>query len=116
MEHMPHAVEGHLLAAGIDKPLLVEPVHNGGNGLAAVVAFESFQHKRRGQRVDLKVLFCVNYIADRQRAAVELALERIICHASNDLLGKVGGVVFRIALQNGFQDNALCALGNDFGG
>lgn len=103
---MPHAVEGHLLAAGIGKTLLVEPVHNGGNGLTAVVAFESFQHKRRGQRVDLKVLLCVDHITDGQRAAVELALERIVRHASNHFLRKVGRAIFCIALQNRFEDDA----------
>ena len=65
----------------------------------------------QGNRVDKGV----DHIADRQRTAVELALERVVCHAANDLLGKIGGIVFRIALQNEFEDDAFCTLGNDFG-
>lgn len=57
----------------------------------------------------------VDHIADRQRTAVELALERVVCHAANDLLGKIGGIVFRIALQHGFKDDALCTFRYDFG-
>ena len=115
MEHMPHAVEGHLLTASVGKALLVEPVHNGGDGLAAVITLEGFQNKRRGQWVDLKVLLRINHITDGQRTTVELAFERIVCHTANDLLGKISRVVFCVALQNGFEDDALCALGNNFG-
>ena len=115
MEHMPHAVERHFLPACVGKPLLVQPVHNGGNGLARIVAFEGFQYERRSQRVNLKMLFRVDHIADWQRAAVEFALERIVRHAPNDFFRKVSRIILGITLQYGFKDDTLCAFGDDFG-
>ena len=109
---MPHAVERHFLLACIRKPLLIQPIHNGRNRLAAVIFLESFQYKRRGQRVDLEVLLCVDHIADGHRSAVEFALERVVRHAANDLFRKVGRVIFCVALQHRFEDDALRAVGN----
>ena len=110
MEYMPHAVEGHFLPPRVGKPLLVQPIHNGGNGFSAVISLEGFQHEWRGQRVDLEVLFRVDHITYRHHAAVEFALEGVVRHAPDDLFGKVGGVVFRIALKDGFENDALRAL------
>ena len=110
VEYMPHAVEGHFLPPRVGKPLLVQPIHNGGNGFSAVISLEGFQHEWRGQRVDLEVLFRVDHITYRHHAAVEFALEGVVRHAPDDLFGKVGGVVFRIALKDGFENDALRAL------
>ena len=38
------------------------------------------------------------------------SLEGVVRHAPDDLFGKVGGVVFRIALKDGFENDALRAL------
>ena len=110
VEYMPHAVEGHFLPPRVGKPLLVQPIHNGGNGFSAVISLEGFQHERRGQRVDPEVLLRVDHIAYGHHAAVELALEGVVRHAANDLFGEVSGVVFRIALEDGFENDALRAL------
>ena len=110
VEYMPHAVEGHFLPPRVGKPLLVQPIHNGGNGFSAVISLEGFQHEWRGQRVDLEVLLRVDHIANGHRAAVEFAFQSIVRHAPDDLFRKVGGVVFRIALKDGFENDALRPL------
>ena len=110
VEYMPHAVEGHFLPPCVGKPLLVQPIHNGGNGFSAVISLEGFQHERRGQRVDLKMLLRVDHIANGHHAAVEFALEGVVRHAANDFFRKVSRVVFRIALKDGFEDDALRTL------
>ena len=115
VEYMPHAVEGHFLPPRVGKPLLVQPIHNGGNGFSAVISLEGFQHERRGQRVDLKMLLRVDHIANGQRPAVEFALERVVRHAADDLFRKVSGIILGITFQHRFEDDAFRAFGDDFG-
>ena len=110
VEYMPHAVEGHFLPPRVGEPLLVQPIHNGGNGFSAVISLEGFQHEWRGQRVDLEVLLRVDHITYGHHAAVEFALEGVVRHAANDLFGEVSGVVFRIAFEDGFENDAFRAL------
>ena len=58
----------------------------------------------------------VDHISHRNRPAVELALEHIVCHTSDDLLGKLGRVVFRKALQHRFQNDSIRPLGDNLRG
>lgn len=87
--------------------LIVKPVADLRHGRAHVVSLERIQHKERGQRVNLKILLVINEIPDGPRSAIVFAFQRIIRHTSYDFFGEIGGVVFRITLQNGFQDNAF---------
>ncbi len=115
-EHMLDGVIGDRIAASVLYALLIEPVPEFGHGRAFVVAFEHFQHIRRRDRIGLKVLLVVDHIADGDRSAIELTLERVIGHAPDDLFSQIRRVVFRIALQDRFQDDAFRAFGNDLCG
>ena len=60
------------------------------------------------------MLLCINDIANRACAAVAFSFESVFSHAPVNLLGKIGRVILSIALQNGFKDDSLCALGDLF--
>ena len=45
-EYVPHAVGGRFLSSHVGKPLLVTPIHNGGNGFCAVISLEGFLYER----------------------------------------------------------------------
>ena len=56
----------------------------------------------------------IDHVAERNRAAIINTLESIFGHAAHDLFGQVGRVIFGIALQHRFQNDALRASRNDF--
>ena len=58
------------------------------------------------------MLALVNQIAKSGRASVILAFQGVFGMPPDDLLGKLCGVIFRHALQHGFQDNALRPIGD----
>ena len=56
----------------------------------------------------------IDHVAERNRATIINTLESILGHATHDLFRQVSRVVFRIALQNRLQNDALRASRNDF--
>ena len=56
----------------------------------------------------------IDHVAERNSAAIINTLESILGHAAHDLFRQVSRVVFRIALQNRLQNDALRASRNDF--
>ena len=56
----------------------------------------------------------IDHVAERNRATVINALESILGHAAHDLFRQVSRVVFGVAFQHRFQNNALRASRNDF--
>lgn len=113
-EHVLNAVEVQRLPQLVADAIFVQPVPQLLHGRALVIFLERIQYKGSGQRINLKMLFLINYITDRQCAAVKLALQRIFFSAADDLFRQICRVVFRIAFQHGFQNDALCALGDHF--
>lgn len=114
-QKMFHTVVTHRLTPRIFYHLGIEPIPNFRHSRAFVISLESFHHERRGQRADLKMLLRIYDITHRFCAAVELAFQRIVGHTADNLLRQVGGIVFSIALKAGFQNDALRALGDNFG-
>ena len=57
----------------------------------------------------------IQRIAKCTTTTVTTAFQDVLSLSTHDLLGKVGGVVFRIALQHRFQNDALRPLGDDLG-
>ena len=115
-QHMLNGVEGHQPATLVLDALFVQPIPNFPHGLTIVVPLEGFCHKGSSQRVDFKAVVCVDDVAKGNGTASELSLQCVFGHATNDLFRQVSGVVFRIALQHRFQNDALRPLGDYLGG
>ena len=96
----------------IQETLIIHPVADLFHGCSAVIPFESFQDKRGGKRVDLEILFFINDIADSMSTAIEFALEGILRHAANDLLGEIRRVILGKPFQNGLHQDAFGAFRN----
>ena len=56
----------------------------------------------------------IDHVAKRNRATIINALESVLGHAAHDLFRQVSRVVFGVAFQHRFQNNALRASRNDF--
>jgi len=56
----------------------------------------------------------IDHVAERNRAAIINALESVLGHAAHDLFRQVSRVVFGVAFQHRFQNNALRASRNNF--
>ena len=113
VQHVLYGIEGQLATSLVGNTFRVERIPHFLHSRAAVIPLESLQNKWCCQRIDLKMLLVIDYITNRQTAAVKFAFQSIVCHAPDDLFGKVGGVVFRITFQNRFQNDTLRAIGND---
>ena len=113
-QHVLDGVESHRPAALVLDSFLVQPVPDLPHGLTIVVPLKGFSYKRCGQWVDLKTAVGIDGVPEWNRTTGKLAFEGIFRHATNDLFRKIGGVVFRIALQHRFQNDALRPLGDNF--
>ena len=58
----------------------------------------------------------IQRIAKGSTATVAAAFQDVLSLSTHDLLGKVGGVVFRITFQHRFQNDAFRPLGDDLSG
>ena len=56
----------------------------------------------------------IDHVSERNRATIINALESVLGHAAHDLFGQVSRVVFGVAFQHRFQNNALRASRNNF--
>ena len=56
----------------------------------------------------------IDHVAERNRATIINALESVLGHAAHDLFRQVSRVVFGVAFQHRFQNDALRASRNDF--
>ena len=56
----------------------------------------------------------IDHVSERNRATIINALESVLGHAAHDLFRQVSRVVFGVAFQHRFQNNALRASRNDF--
>ena len=115
-EHMFDAVIGKRTAYRVLDAVFVQPVPDLLHGGAFIVLLERFQHKRRGERVNVELPLRIQRIAKGSTTTVAAAFQDVLSLSTHDLLGKVGGVVFRITFQHRFQNDALRPLGDDLGG
>ena len=64
-------------------------------------------------KVDVKFPLGIQRISKRSTTTVAAAFQDVLCLSTDNLFGKVGRVVFCIALQNRFQNDTLWPLGDD---
>ena len=113
-EHMFDTIIGKRAADRVLDAIFVQPVPNLFHRKTIPVLPERFQHERGGKRVNVKFSFGIQRIAKCSATTVAAAFQDVLRLSTDDLFGKVSGVVFRIALQHRFQNNALRSIGDDF--
>ena len=111
-QQLLNTVIGELLVAVGSHTAVVQPVHQLLHGRAIVVPLKGFHHKGGFQRVNLKELFLVHLEANGNRAAVVLALQNILGHATHDLFRKFCGIVFSHAGQHTLDHDTRRAVRN----
>ena len=111
---MLHAVVSKFASDRVLDAVFIQPVPNLFHREAIPILRERFQHERGGKRVDVKFPLGIQRISKRSTTTVAAAFQDVLCLSTDNLFGKVGRVVFCIALQNRFQNDALWPLGDDF--
>ena len=115
LEHMFNAVISKRTAHRVLDAVFVQPVPNLFHRKTVPILRERFQHKRRGERVNMELPFRIQRITKGSTATVAAAFQDVLRLSTDNLFGKVSRVVFCIALQHRFQNNALRSLGDDLG-
>ena len=95
--------------------VFIQPITDFLHGGAFIVLFERFQHKRRGERVDVELPLGIQRVTKGSTAAVAAAFQDVLGLSTHDLLGKVSGIILGITFQHRFQNDALWPLGDDLG-
>ena len=113
LEHMFDTVIGERTADRVLDAVLVQPVPNLFHRKTIPVLPERFQHERGSKRVNVEFPLGIQRIAERSTATIAAAFQDVLCLSTDNLFGKVGRVVFCIALQNRFQNDTLWPLGDD---
>ena len=116
LEHMLDTVISKRTAHRVLDAILVQPVPDLLHRKSIPVLPERFQHKRRGERVNMELPFRIQCVAKGSTTTIAAALQDVLGLSTDNLFGKVSGVVFRIALQHRLQNDAFRPLGNDLGG
>ena len=114
LEHMFDTVIGERTADRVLDAVLVQPVPNLFHRKTIPVLSERFQHERGGKRVNVEFPLGIQRIAKGSTTTIAAAFQDVLRLSTDNLFGKVGRVVFCIALQNRFQNDAFRPLGNDF--
>ena len=115
LEHMFNAVISKRTAHRVLDAVFIQPITDFLHGGAFIVLFERFQHKRRGERVDVELPLGIQRVTKGSTAAVAAAFQDVLGLSTHDLLGKVSGIILGITFQHRFQNDALWPLGDDLG-
>ena len=115
-EHMFDAVIGKRTAHRVLDAVFVQPVPDLLHGGAFIVLLERFQHKRRGERVNMELPFRIQRVTKGSTTTVTASFQDVLGLSTHDLLGKVSGIILGITFQHRFQNDALRPLGDDLGG
>ena len=116
LEHMFDAVISKRTTHRVLNAVFIQPVPDLLHGGAFIVLLERFQHKRRGERVNMELPFRIQRVAKSSTSTVAAAFQDVLGLSTHDLLGKVSGIILGITFQHRFQNDALRSLGDDLGG
>ena len=115
LEHMFDTVIGKRATDRVLDAIFVQPIPNLFHRKAIPVLPERIQHERGGKRVNVKFPLGIQRISKRSTTTVAASFQDVLRLSTDNLFGKVSRVVFCIALQNRFQNDALRSLGDDLG-
>ena len=116
LEHMFNAVISKRTAHRVLDAVFVQPVPDFLHGGTFIVLLERFQHKRRGERVNVELPLRIQRIAKGSTTTVAAAFQDVLSLSTHDLFGQVSRVIFGVSFQHRFQNDALRPLGDDLGG
>ena len=116
LEHVFDTVISKRTVHRVLDTVFVQPVPDLFHCKTIPVLLEQFQHERGDKRVNVEFPLGIQRIAKGSTATITAAFQDVLCLSTHDLFGKVSGVVFRIALQHRFQNDALRSFGDDLGG
>ena len=94
--------------------IFIQPIPNFFHRKAVPILLERFQYERRGKRVNVEFPLGIQRIAKGSTTTIAATFQDVLRLSTDNLFGKVGRVVFCIALQNRFQNDAFRPLGDDF--
>ena len=114
-EHMFDTVISERTAHRVLDAVFVQPVPDLLHGGAFIVLFERFQHKRRGERVNVELPLGIQRIAKGPTTTVTATFQNVLGLSTDNLFGKVCRIILGIAFQHRFQNDALRPLGDDLG-
>ena len=113
-EHMFDAVIGKRTAHRVLDAVFVQPVPDLLHGGAFIVLLERFHHKRGSKRVDVEFPLGIQRVAKRPTTTIAASFQDVLRLSTDNFFSEVGRVVFRIAFQHRFQNDALRPFGDDF--
>ena len=116
LEHMFNAVICKRTAHRVLDAIFVQPITDLLHGGAFIILLERFQHKRRGERVNVELPLRIQRVAKGSTTTVAATFQDVLRLSTHDLLGKVSGIILGITFQHRFQNDALWPLGDDLGG
>ena len=116
LEHMFNAVICKRTAHRVLDAIFVQPITDLLHGGAFIILLERFQHKRRGERVNVELPLRIQRVAKGSTTTVAATFQDVLRLSTHDLLGKVSGIILGITFQHRFQNDALRPLGDDLGG
>lgn len=114
-KHRLKAVPVEFSSLGCPVAFSIEHTANIGYGFSIGIEFKSLLDNMSSIGIDDQfVIF--NLVAKRNMTADTVTLQSGLSHASGDLLGEIGGVVFGNTLQDGLQDDTFRVFRNTLGG
>ena len=113
LEHVFDTVISKRTVHRVLDTVFVQPVPDLFHCKTIPVLLEQFQHERGDKRVNVEFPLGIQRISKRSTTTVAAAFQDVLCLSTDNLFGKVGRVVFCIALQNRFQNDTLWPLGDD---
>ena len=113
LEHMFNAVIGERTADRVLDAILVQPVPNLLHRKSIPVLPERFQHERGGKRINVEFPLGIQRISKGSTATVAAAFQDVLGLSTDNLFGKVSGIILGITFQHRFQNNAFRPLGDD---
>ena len=115
-EHMLDTVISERTADRVLDAILVQPVPNLLHRKSIPVLPERFQHERGGKRINVELPLRIQRIAKCSTATVAAAFQDVLGLSTDNLFGKVSGIILGITFQHRLQNDAFRPLGDDLGG
>ena len=116
LEHMFNAVISERTAHRVLDAVFIQPVPDFLHGGAFIVLLERFHYKRGGERVNVELPLRIQRVSKGSTTTVAAAFQDVLGLSTDDLFGKVSGIILCITFQHRFQNDALRPLGDDLSG
>ena len=114
LEHMFDTVISKRTAHRVLNAVFIQPIPNLFHRETITILPERFHHKRGSKRVDVEFPLGIQRVAKRPTTTIAASFQDVLRLSTDNFFSEVGRVVFRIAFQHRFQNDAFRPLGNDF--